>query len=212
MIAIVDYGMGNLHSVSKALERLGYAYTITDDHHVIQEADGVILPGVGAFGDAMKQLRQTGLDTLIKDVAKQGKPLLGICLGMQLLFSSSTEGGRHDGLNLLRGHVFRLSGVSKAGQKYKVPHMGWNLLHFTQKEHLLLEGIKEGYTYFVHSFFVDQVSKQELIAYADYHEQVPGIVGYKNIMGMQFHPEKSGETGMQLLANFCRLSKGVNIG
>jgi glutamine amidotransferase len=212
MIAIIDYGMGNLHSVSKALERLGYEYNITDDPIVIQEANGVILPGVGAFGDAMKQLRRTGLDVLIKNIAEQGKPLLGICLGMQLLFTSSTEGGRHDGLNLLHGHVSRLPGVSKTGEKYKVPHMGWNLLHFTQKEHLLLERISEGYTYFVHSFFVEQLSKQELIAYADYHEQVPGIVGRNNVMGMQFHPEKSGETGMQLLANFCRLSKGVNIG
>lgn len=212
MIAIIDYGMGNLHSVSKALERLGYDYTITDDPLAIQEADGVILPGVGAFGDAMKQLRGTSLDTLIKDLAEQGKPLLGICLGMQLLFSSSDEGGKHQGLNLLQGHVRRLPGISKSGEKYKVPHMGWNLLHFTQKNHPLLEGISGGYTYFVHSFFVDQINKQDLIAYADYHEQIPGIVGRKNILGMQFHPEKSGETGMHLLANFCRLCKGVNIG
>jgi glutamine amidotransferase len=212
MIAIIDYGMGNLHSVSKALERLGYEYAITDDPLTIQEANGVILPGVGAFGDAMKQLRRTGLDALTKDVAAQGKPLLGICLGMQLLFSSSAEGGKHEGLNLLQGHVCRLPGVSTTGEKYKVPHMGWNLLHFTQQNHPILEGTTEGYTYFVHSFYVDQMDKQDLIAYAEYHEQVPGIVGRKNVIGMQFHPEKSGETGMHLLANFCRLSKGVNIG
>jgi glutamine amidotransferase len=212
MIAIIDYGMGNLHSVSKALERLGYEYAITDDPLMIQAADGVILPGVGAFGDAMKQLRRTSLDAVINDIADQGKPLLGICLGMQLLFSSSDEGGKHEGLNLLQGHVRRLSGVSRTGEKYKVPHMGWNLLHFTQKDHPLLEGINGGYTYFVHSFFVDQIDEQDLIAYAHYHEQVPGIVGRKNVIGMQFHPEKSGETGMHLLTNFCRLCKGVNIG
>jgi glutamine amidotransferase len=212
MIAIIDYGMGNLHSVSKALERLGYDYVITDDPDKIKKADGVILPGVGAFGDAMKQLRQTSLDLVIQEIAEQGRPLLGICLGMQLLFSTSEEGGEHEGLNLLQGHVRRLPGVSKSGQRYKVPHMGWNLLHLNQKAHLLLQGIDGGYTYFVHSYYVDQMNNEDLIAFADYFEQVPGIVGRKNVMGMQFHPEKSGETGMHLLANFCRQCKGVSIG
>jgi glutamine amidotransferase len=212
MIAVIDYGMGNLHSVSKALERLEYEYVITDDKQTIEQAAGVILPGVGAFGDAMKQLRKTGLDSVIKEVAEQGKPLLGICLGMQLLFSSSAEGGEHEGLGLLTGHVRRLPGISKTGERYKVPHMGWNLLHLCKKEHDLLHEIEGGYTYFVHSYFVDKMDPDDLIAFADYYEKVPGIVGRKNVMGMQFHPEKSGATGMHLFANFCRPCKGVKVG
>lgn len=211
MIAIIDYGMGNLHSVSKALERLDYEYVISDDKQIIKQAEGVILPGVGAFSDAMKQLRQTGLDTVIKEVAEQGKPLLGICLGMQLLFSTSAEGGEHEGLGLLAGHVRRLPGISITGVRYKVPHMGWNLLHLYKKEHPLLQEIEGGYTYFVHSYFIDQMDPNDLIAYADYYEKVPAIVGRNNVMGMQFHPEKSGETGMHLLANFCRQCKGVEV-
>lgn len=216
MIAIVDYGMGNLHSVSKALERLGYPYVITEDAAQMKAAEGIILPGVGAFGDAMKQLRQTGLDQVVIEVAQSGKPLLGICLGMQLLFSSSSEGGQHEGLNLLQGEVGRFPGTSASGAKYKVPHMGWNSLHLAKAnaDHPLLKGIKGGYTYFVHSYVVRDMEVENLIAYTDYYGKVPAIVGKGNVIGMQFHPEKSGETGMQLLANFCRLcvvsvAKGV---
>ncbi|WP_025025562.1 imidazole glycerol phosphate synthase subunit HisH [Caldalkalibacillus mannanilyticus] len=212
MIAIIDYGMGNLHSVSQALERLGYDYVITDSKEQIELAAGVILPGVGAFGDAMKQLKETGLDQVIQEITTSGKPLLGICLGMQLLFESSEEGGEWEGLSLLKGKAKRLPGVNTQGEKYKVPHMGWNKLHYKQAAHPLLEGIEEGYTYFVHSFYMTGLDEEELIAYADYHERVPGVVGRNNVLGMQFHPEKSGQTGIQLLANFGKLCEGVKVG
>jgi glutamine amidotransferase len=204
MIAIIDYGMGNLHSVSKALERLGYTYEITDQADRIKAADGVILPGVGAFGDAMKQLKESQLIEVIKEVAQEKKPLLGICLGMQLLFTTSEENGYTEGLSLLSGHVKRLPGFY-ANARYKVPHMGWNRLQLQQAHHPVLKGIESGYTYFVHSYYVAEMSEDDLIAYAQYFERVPGIVGRDHILGMQFHPEKSSHTGMQLLRNFCRL-------
>lgn len=210
MIAIIDYGMGNLHSVSKALERLGYDYHITSDKDQMRQAYGVILPGVGAFGDAMKQLKHDGLDQTIIELASEGKPLLGICLGMQLLFSTSSEGGRHEGLNLLQGDVARFSGEEQ-GQSYKVPHMGWNELCMTEQSHAVLQGVEKGYTYFVHSFYVQHMNELELLAYAHYHAQVPAIVGRDHIVGMQFHPEKSGPTGLKLLANFARSCKGVQV-
>jgi glutamine amidotransferase len=212
MIAIIDYGMGNLHSVSKALERLGFDYVITDDPQIITKAEGVILPGVGAFGDAMKQLRESKLDLVIRDVVDKGTPLLGICLGMQLLFSKSDEGGEHEGLSLLKGHVKRLPFISDDGERLKVPHMGWNKLLLAKPAHPILAGIEGGHTYFVHSYFVTEMEQEDLIAFAKYGEQIPGIVGNKNVMGMQFHPEKSSQTGVQLLANFGKLCKGVSVG
>jgi len=211
MIAIIDYGMGNLHSVSKALERLGYDYLITDNHEQIKAAGGVILPGVGAFGDAMKQLRKTGLDVCLQEIAAEGKPLLGICLGMQLLFDKSFEGGEFEGLGLLQGEAKRLPGISSTGEKYKVPHMGWNKLVFKNEAHPLVQGLEEGHTYFVHSYYITGMKEEELIAYANYYEQVPGIVGKGNVMGMQFHPEKSSQTGIQLLTNFGKQCEGVKL-
>ncbi|UUZ82732.1 imidazole glycerol phosphate synthase subunit HisH [Paenibacillus sp. P26] len=145
MIAIIDYGMGNLHSVSSAVERLGYAYRITSDEKELFEADGAILPGVGAFGDAMEHLREAKLDDAVKRYAESGKPSLGICLGMQLLFSSSEEHGHHEGLGLLPGRVVRFTG------DYKVPHMGWNKLSFRQPSPLFRD-LEEGHVYFVHSY------------------------------------------------------------
>ncbi|UUZ91122.1 imidazole glycerol phosphate synthase subunit HisH [Paenibacillus sp. P25] len=145
MIAIIDYGMGNLHSVSSAVERLGYAYRITSDEKELFEADGAILPGVGAFGDAMEHLREAKLDDAVKRYAESGKPLLGICLGMQLLFSSDEEHGHHEGLGLLPGRVVRFTG------DYKVPHMGWNKLSFRQPSPLFRD-LEEGHVYFVHSY------------------------------------------------------------
>lgn len=211
MIAIIDYGMGNLHSVSKALERLGYDYLITDKPAEIKAAAGVILPGVGAFKDAMKQLEEANLIEVIHEVSASGKPLLGICLGMQLLFTSSEENGYAEGLKLLKGHVRLLPHTSITGERFKVPHMGWNMLKFKQTNQSVVQGITEGYTYFVHSYYVDQMDEEELIAYADYTVQVPGIVGRDNVIGMQFHPEKSGFTGMNLLKNFCKSCKGMEI-
>jgi glutamine amidotransferase len=206
MIAIIDYGMGNLHSVSKAVERLGYEAVITDNPETIAAADGAILPGVGAFGDAMQNLRETKLDEVAKAYAASGKPMLGICLGMQLLFSESDEYGTHEGLNLLPGNVIRFAG------EYKIPHMGWNKLSFLQKQSPLFSGLTEGHVYFVHSFHAKPELDSDLLATTDYYQQVTAIVGRGNVYGMQFHPEKSGELGMQLLGNFLALtsSQGQN--
>jgi glutamine amidotransferase len=206
MIAIIDYGMGNLHSVSKAVERLGYEAVITDNPETIAAADGAILPGVGAFGDAMQNLCETKLDEVAKAYAASGKPMLGICLGMQLLFSESDEYGTHEGLNLLPGNVIRFAG------EYKIPHMGWNKLSFLQKQSPLFSGLTEGHVYFVHSFHAKPELDSDLLATTDYYQQVTAIVGRGNVYGMQFHPEKSGELGMQLLGNFLALtsSQGQN--
>ncbi|RTE05660.1 imidazole glycerol phosphate synthase subunit HisH [Paenibacillus whitsoniae] len=202
MIAIIDYGMGNLHSVSKAVERLGYEAVVTGDPTAIMAAEGAILPGVGAFGDAMEHLRETGLDAVVKQYAASGKPLLGICLGMQLLFSSSEEHGDHEGLGLLPGAVVRFRG------DYKVPHMGWNRLSYKQAESPIFAGIEEGHVYFVHSYHAKPERESDLLAVTDYYQPVTAIVGRDNVYGMQFHPEKSGETGMKLLDNFLVLCNG----
>ncbi|MEV5028948.1 imidazole glycerol phosphate synthase subunit HisH [Paenibacillus sp. LPE1-1-1.1] len=201
MIAIIDYGMGNLHSVSKAVERLGYEAVITDDPQTIAAAAGAILPGVGAFGDAMQNLRETKLDEVTKAYASSGKPMLGICLGMQLLFTESEEYGTNEGLNLLPGKVARFSG------DYKIPHMGWNKLSFLQEQSPLFSGLTEGHVYFVHSFHAKPEQASDLLATTDYYQQVTAIVGRDNVFGMQFHPEKSGELGMQLLGSFLALTE-----
>ncbi|MBA4496215.1 imidazole glycerol phosphate synthase subunit HisH [Paenactinomyces guangxiensis] len=200
MIAIIDYGMGNLHSVSKALERMGHQYVITSDPQTIRRADGLILPGVGAFGDAMHELEARGLASLIKEMALKEKPLLGICLGMQLLFTSSDEHGYHQGLNLLPGHVVQLAG------DYNIPHMGWNWLSF-KHPHPLFQGLEEGHVYFVHSFHVQADNDEDVIGTTDYYQTVTAVVARHQIYGMQFHPEKSGELGLQLLNRFARLTK-----
>ncbi|MEK3688226.1 imidazole glycerol phosphate synthase subunit HisH [Paenibacillus sp. FSL R10-2736] len=202
-VAIVDYGMGNLHSVSKAVERLGYTSLVTADAGEILAADSVILPGVGAFGDAMEHLRASGMDVVVKAVAEAGQPLLGICLGMQLLFSSSEEHGEHKGLDLLPGSVVRFA----PRDGYKVPHMGWNKLGFLQPESPLLTGLEEGHVYFVHSYHVLAGSDSDLLAVTDYGHPVTAVVGRNNVYGMQFHPEKSGELGIKLLGNFLRLRR-----
>lgn len=200
MIAIIDYGMGNLHSVSKAVERLGYEVLVTSNPDDIMAADGAILPGVGAFGDAMDNLRETGLKDTVLRCAESGKPLLGICLGMQLLFSESEEHGKHEGLSLLPGKVIRFRGP------YKVPHMGWNKLSF-RKASPLLEGLEEGHVYFVHSYHAIPERTTDLLATTDYYQAVTAIVGRNNVYGMQFHPEKSGELGMRLLERFLTLCR-----
>ncbi|MCM3115257.1 imidazole glycerol phosphate synthase subunit HisH [Neobacillus sp. MER 74] len=200
MIGIVDYGMGNLFSVSKALERLGAEYFISADKGELLAADALLLPGVGSFRDAMERLP---VET-IKEFAASGKPLLGICLGMQLLFERSEENGPTEGLGLLPGRVRRFPGKTPEGQTYKVPHMGWNRLEFVQ-ESPLLKNLEEDYVYFVHSYYVDAENSDVLLAKANYHEQVSAVVGKDNIFGMQFHPEKSSKLGMALLANFLQM-------
>lgn len=199
MIAIIDYGMGNLHSVSKAVERLGFDCVVTSDEEVLLKADGAILPGVGAFGDAMEQLTATGLKDAVLRYAASGKPLLGICLGMQLLFTTSEEYGPHEGLNLLPGRVVKFQG------DYKIPHMGWNKLQFKQPSPLF-EDIEEGHVYFVHSFHAKPDVPSDLLAATDYYQPVTAIVGRGSVFGMQFHPEKSGDVGMRLLGNFLMLT------
>lgn len=204
MIGIVDYGMGNLFSVSKALERLGAEYMITSDKQALMSSDALLLPGVGAFRDAMLRLNEDGLTETIHEFAKTGKPLLGICLGMQLLFEDSDENGFTEGLKLLPGSVRRFPGNTAEGESYKVPHMGWNKLQFV-KESPLLEGLNEDFVYFVHSYFVNAKESDVLLAKASYHEEVSAVVGRGNIFGMQFHPEKSSKLGMALLTNFLKL-------
>jgi len=201
VIGIVDYGMGNLFSVSKALERLGADYFISADKTKLLQADALILPGVGSFRDAMERLPA---DT-IKEFAAAGKPLLGICLGMQLLFEESEENGPAKGLGLLPGRVRRFTGRTQHGESYKVPHMGWNRLKFV-KESPLLKNLTEDYVYFVHSYYVDAENSDVLLAKTDYHKQISAIVGMNNILGMQFHPEKSSRLGMALLNNFLQMA------
>jgi len=195
--------MGNLHSVQTAIARLGYEAVVTKGEADILAADGAILPGVGAFGDAMENLASTGLARTVHRFVATGKPLLGICLGMQLLFSESEEHGRHEGLHLLPGKVVRFPGG------LKVPHMGWNRLDF-RRESPLFAGLTEGYAYFVHSFHVLAERAEDVLAQTDYHGPVTAIVGRGNVFGMQFHPEKSGDLGMRLLGNFLALTNDAN--
>ncbi|MBL0386943.1 imidazole glycerol phosphate synthase subunit HisH [Tumebacillus sp. ITR2] len=196
MIAIIDYGMGNLRSVEKALESLGADVVVTADPNVVRQADGVILPGVGAFGEAMENLREQGFVEAIEDVVQAGTPFLGICLGMQLLFTSSEEHGLNLGLNLIPGHVRRFQG------DFKIPHIGWNDLTLHQTSPLL-QGVEAGdYVYWVHSLVVEPADRGVLLASTDYYGEVPGIVGLDNVFGIQFHPEKSSRVGLTLLGNF----------
>ncbi|CAM3517000.1 MULTISPECIES: imidazole glycerol phosphate synthase subunit HisH [Brevibacillus] len=205
MIGIIDYGMGNLYSLSKALERLGYSYEFVSVPERLQEYTGLILPGVGAFGDAIANIRELGLEQGIQDYVASGRPILGICLGMQLLFDKSEEHGEHQGLSLLGGEVVRFQG------DYKVPHMGWNQLKISTNSNLpLLEGVADGdYVYFVHSYHVRVKDRAALLATTEYNQDVTAIVGQGNVYGMQFHPEKSGDTGMRLLRNFAVQCEGV---
>lgn len=204
MIGIIDYGMGNLYSISKALERLGHSYEFVSGPEQLNRFQGLILPGVGAFGDAIRNIRELGLDKALQTVAAQGKPILGICLGMQLLFSASEEHGRHEGLGLLAGEAVRFTG------SYKIPHMGWNQLQLLQPKHPLLDGVREGdYVYFVHSYHVKVADPSVLLATADYYQPVTAIVAKGSVWGMQFHPEKSGDAGMILLGNFAKRCEGV---
>lgn len=204
MIGIIDYGMGNLFSVSKALERLEVPYFLSENKDELLKADALILPGVGSFKDAMTILNSTGLADLVKEFADTGKPLLGICLGMQLLFEDSEENGMTAGLQLLPGHVRRFPGATAEGETYKVPHMGWNRLEFL-RDSRILKGLDEDYVYFVHSYFADTDDKEVVISRSMYDVEVPAVVGRGNVFGMQFHPEKSSSLGMALLRNFTEL-------
>ena len=201
MIAVIDYGAGNLFSVCNALTYLNIAHTVTKDAGALDRADAIILPGVGAFPAAMESLRATGLVETIKANA-QKKPLLGICLGMQMLFDRSDENGDCDGLGLIAGEVHRIP-----SQNVIIPHMGWNELVITQDSPMLKDIETPVYTYFVHSYqaFCDD---KNIIAYCDYDGKVPALVtDGKYVFGSQYHPEKSGEKGLQMLRNFEELAK-----
>ena len=200
MIAIIDYGVGNLFSLRSSLNKIGADTVVTAAPDVIAKADKLILPGVGAFADAAKKLRDSGLDKVIKAEAAAGKPIMGICLGMQMLFEKSFEYGEHEGLGLLKGAVVPMEGSIPAN--LKIPHIGWNALHF-QKESPLFRYIKEGdCVYFVHSFYASSC-EDSLIATAEYGKELTAAVAKDNVMGCQFHPEKSGDVGLNILRAFC---------
>lgn len=207
MIAIIDYGVGNLRSVEKALHFLGYEAAISSDKDFIKSADAVLLPGVGAFADAMNNLKDTGMDKLVYDVADSGKPFLGICLGMQMLFDYSEEGGYSKGLGLIPGSVRRLS--DELG--LKVPHMGWNQLDVIRDAGVLQGLPEEAYVYFVHSYFVKAEKSSDVIATTHYGVSFDVAVNRGNIYGTQFHPEKSGDVGMKILDNFAKIVEGNGI-
>lgn len=207
MIAIIDYGVGNLFSLKSSLSSIGAQAVVSRDPDTIHEADAVILPGVGAFGDAADKLAETGMKQVVLNEAAAGKPLLGICLGMQLLFDSSTEFGMHEGLGLIHGQVDAIE--PKLTRKLDIPHIGWNQLHFV-KDSELFAGIPEGtYVYFVHSYAAFQC-EQHLIARTEYEIPLTAAVANGNVYGTQFHPEKSGPMGLQILKNFCRIA-GENL-
>lgn len=202
MIAIVDYGVGNLFSLASSLSFLGLENVVTRDADTLRAADRIILPGVGAFGDAMQKLEATGLVPVLKEQALQ-KPLLGICLGMQLLFERSEEYGVHQGLGFVAGQVCDLT-LDLIGTDLKVPHMGWNRLEILQDDPLF-KYVKDGeYVYYVHSFYGKDCAAQTL-ATSPYHLPVTGVVRAGNVYGTQFHPEKSGDVGLRLLKGFAEL-------
>ncbi len=199
MIAIVDYGVGNLYSISHSLSFLGIENTVTNDREMLNRADKLILPGVGAFGDAREKLRDSGLDQILIQRAKKGTPLLGICLGMQLLFEKSYEYGEHPGLSLLPGQVCPLKADIPADRK--VPQIGWNALRFTGESELL-KYVREGDSvYYVHSFYAKNAGCA-VKAVSEYGVDVPGLVQQGNVYGAQFHPEKSGPVGLKILRAF----------
>lgn len=202
MIAIIDYGVGNLFSLSSSFKKIGAEVMITSNPEDIKNADKLVLPGVGAFGDAAEKLSKSGLDKLIIEEANKGKKLLGICLGMQLLFDKSFEYGEHNGLGLISGNVIPME--NNIPKNLKIPHIGWNALKFHNTSPLF-KYINEGdCVYFVHSFYADNC-EDALIASSEYGKQITAAVAKDNVFGCQFHPEKSGNIGLNILKAFCEL-------
>ena len=201
MVAIIDYGVGNLFSLKSSFRAIGDEAVVTGEPEVIRNADKLVLPGVGAFGDAAALLRKNGLDQVVCTEAAAGKPLLGICLGMQLLFDYGVEYGRHEGLGLIPGSVQPIRPVIPAA--YKVPHIGWNGLHFPEEKSPLFRYVQEGdCVYFVHSFYGADCN-ESVIATAEYGPELTAAVAKGNVYGVQFHPEKSGSVGLHILRAFC---------
>ncbi len=201
MVAIVDYGVGNLFSLKSSLLSIGEQVIITKDETQLKNADRIILPGVGAFGDAVKKLAENGLDQKVKNLALAGKPVLGICLGMQMLLEKSYEYGEHKGLGLIKGEIRPISEV--VPPTYKIPHIGWNALNF-KRESPLFKYVKNGdFVYFVHSYY--GANCPSVIADTEYGANLTAVVANGNVYGCQFHPEKSGEVGLKILKAFCEL-------
>ena len=201
MIAVIDYGVGNLFSIKSSFARIGADVVITSDKKIIQNADRIMLPGVGAFEDAARKLRESGMADLLREEVKKGKYLMGICLGMQLLFEKSFEYGEHEGLGLLKGEVVPMKGY--VDKNLKVPHIGWNGLHL-ERDSVLLKDCKEGdCVYFVHSYFAADC-KDSVIATTEYSRPITAAVEKDNVFGCQFHPEKSGEVGLNVMRAFCQ--------
>ena len=199
MIGIIDYGVGNLFSLRSSFAAIGAEAFVSGDAAELAKADRLVLPGVGAFGDAAEKLRHSRLDAFVKEQAAAGKPLMGICLGMQLLFEKSYEYGEHEGLGLLKGQVVGMAG--KLPADLKIPHMGWNALSLTKPARLLKDG---SYVYFVHSFYAENCDAS-LAAVTDYGIPITAAVEQGNIFGCQFHPEKSGNVGLEILKKFCEV-------
>jgi len=202
MIAIIDYGVGNLFSLRSSFAAIGYDALVTSDPEVLRAADRLILPGVGAFGDAAQKLKASGLGEVLCEQAAKGKPIMGICLGMQLLFDKSYEYGVHEGLGIISGSVRPISEVIP--KDYKIPHIGWNALKFKRKSPIF-KYLKDGdHVYFVHSFYAADC-KDAVIADAEYGAELTAAVQNGNVYGCQFHPEKSGNVGLNILRAFCEL-------
>ncbi|MCB0252512.1 MAG: imidazole glycerol phosphate synthase subunit HisH [Anaerolineae bacterium] len=207
MIAIIDYGIGNLRNVERAFQHVGAPARLTDDPELVRAADGVVVPGVGAFGACAVGLRRGGFEALVRETAASGRPLLGICVGMQLLFDASEEMGQHAGLGLLPGRVLRFpdGGLDNTGHLLKVPQIGWNQLWHSGDDPLL-RGVESGsYAYFVHSYYCAAANLSDVIATTDYGIDYASVVRRGNIWGVQFHPEKSHAVGLQILRNFSEI-------
>ena len=203
MIAIIDYGVGNLFSLVSSFKAIGADAVITKDVDTIRSADKIILPGVGAFEDAAKKLRDSGLDKIVLEEVAKGKPLMGICLGMQLLFNHSYEYGCHKGLGLIDADILPFEG--KLAPELKIPHIGWNALHFGENKHPIFRYLEEGdHVYFVHSFYGADCD-ESVIATTEYGATLTAAVADGNVFGTQFHPEKSGEVGLAILRAFCEM-------
>ncbi len=205
MVAIVDYGVGNIFSLKSSFAAIGAEVTVTSDEKTLREADRIILPGVGAFEDAAKKLEESGMASLIKELAASGKPLMGICLGMQLLFEKSYEYGEHEGLGLIKGSIKPIKDVIP--EDYKIPHIGWNKLTFKKADCPIFKYINDGdYVYFVHSFYGADC-EASTAATTEYGAELTAAVMDKNVFGCQFHPEKSGQVGLDILRAFVELKE-----
>ena len=201
MIAIIDYGVGNLFSLCSSFAFIGQQAVITGNPEEIRRADRIILPGVGAFEDAAKKLRESGLDGVLKEQIAAGKPVMGICLGMQMLLDESFEYGQHQGLGLIEGKVIPMEGTLP--QELKIPHIGWNALHFKGEPHPIFKYINQGdHVYFVHSYYGAEC-EANVIATTEYGKEITAAVAKDNVCGCQFHPEKSGKVGLAILQGFC---------